>query len=79
MNIDRKNNKEYMAEYRKKNNEEITCDICGGHYKSYYKSQHYKSQKHKSCINIIEKINNEIITNIEKITKNKSVISVEKK
>jgi hypothetical protein len=59
MNIERKNNKEYMVEYRKKNNAEITCELCGGHYKSYYKSRHYNSKIHKSCLSVIEKIENE--------------------
>jgi hypothetical protein len=52
--------KDYMKEKREKNNEDVVCDICGGHYKKYATYQHKKTKKHQACINVVEKINNEM-------------------
>jgi hypothetical protein len=52
--------KDYMKEKREQNNENIICDICGGHYKKYASYQHKKTKKHQACINVVEKINIEM-------------------
>lgn len=36
-------------------NQKIPCDICGGSYSYYNKSNHLKCQKHKNALRLIEK------------------------
>jgi hypothetical protein len=47
-------NNEYMKQYIA-NSERITCEVCGGHYKTYARYKHLKTQKHIKALEELSK------------------------
>lgn len=53
-------NRQYYRNFKAKNPEILTtkyeCEICGGSYTYFSKSNHFKRQKHQKAMEILEKI-----------------------
>jgi xanthine/CO dehydrogenase XdhC/CoxF family maturation factor len=50
-----KNSSEYMKKYySEKHAENHLCEVCGGHYKLYFKTVHQRSKKHAIAVKRLE-------------------------
>jgi hypothetical protein len=69
---------EYMKQYIA-NSQSVTCETCGGHYKTYAKYKHIKTQKHLKALDELSKTERAKAIAAEEETQKKALAEAEAK